>query len=244
MSGRRLARPERLHRAPFALPRPRGLLRLLVAGTLLAAAAVLVAPPPPSDAPRHGAAETPVLTAARDLPAGAPLRPADLRLVRFPATLAPRGVLRSVAEAAGRSPTTPVRAGEPLTDVRLLGRPLLTAVTAATGAVAAAVRLADAGVAALVRPGDTVDVLAAKAPGVAGVDPPGAPTAAAEVIATAVPVLAVPGGAGGGAAPGAQPAPGAAGEGGLVVLAVSPAVATRLAAAAAGSRLSLVVRSR
>jgi len=72
----------------------------------------------------------------------------------------------------------------------------------------------------LIRPGDRVDVLAATTSG---------PSTAASVVANAVQVLAVP--AGGEA------------DGALVVLATTPAVAARLAAAAVSSRLSVSVQA-
>ena len=52
----------------------------------------------------------------------------------------------------------PVRAGEPLTDVRLVGASLAAAYP---GAVAVPVRLPDAGMAALLRVGDRIDLVAA-----------------------------------------------------------------------------------
>ena len=82
------------------------------------------------------------------------------------------------------------------------------------------VRLADPASAALLRPGDRVDVLAAATT-------PEAPLLAA-VVAPAAPVLAVP------------PA-GTDLEGALVVLAAPPSTAARLAATAVTSRLSVVV---
>ena len=80
----------------------------------------------------------------------------------------------------GRVLAGAVRAAEPLTDARLVG-PGLTALLPA-GQVAAPVRLADLAVAALVRTGDRVDVLAT---------PPGSPTA--DVVAAAAVVLAAAG---------------------------------------------------
>ncbi|MDP9240797.1 MAG: flagellar biosynthesis protein FlgA, partial [Actinomycetota bacterium] len=130
----------------------------------------------------------------------------------------PRGVLREIAGAIGRAPAGPVRAGEPLTDLRLLGPPLLRA-SGVPAAVAAPVRIADAGVVHLLRPGDRVDVIAAGE--------------GARVVASDVPVVAVPAPSGDGAA-----------EGALVVLAASPAVAARLVGIASTARLALTVHSR
>ncbi|WP_246268927.1 SAF domain-containing protein [Acrocarpospora macrocephala] len=99
-----------------------------------------------------------VLVAARDLPGGR-LSPADIAVLRFPFSMLPDGVLRPGSSFAGRVLTGPIRRGEPLTDVRLLGRGLLAGES--DGLVATPVRIADADAAQLVAPGDVIDVLAA-----------------------------------------------------------------------------------
>ncbi len=182
----------------------------LVAGAV-ATALPLLAPAPP--------ATTAVLSAARDLPAGAALTAADLVPVALPDGAVPAGALTARGDVEGRLLAGPVRAGEALTDVRLVGPGLLAGL--GDGLVAVPVRLADPASAALLRGGDRVDVLAA------GTDP-GAPPSAA-VVAAAAPVLAVP------AATDDL-------EGALVLLATPPTTAGRLAAAAVSSRLSVVVR--
>ena len=159
-----------------------------------------------------------VLTAAHDLPAGAVLTAGDLRAADLPSGLVPSGALTDAAAAAGRVVAGPVRSGEPLTDVRLLGAGLLPA----GSQVAAPVRLAEPATGALVQAGDTVDVLSAS--------PEGA--ASADVVATGLSVLSVP------------DLSDAAGEGALVVVAASRSAAARLAAAAVTGRLSLVVHGR
>lgn len=176
-----------------------------------------------------------VLAAARDLVPGAALALDDVASVALPAAAAPSGALRPGAAVLGRVVAGPVRRGEPLTDVRLVGPSLLSSVP---GAVAVPVRLADPGAAALLRPGDRIDVLAAppplaphaaapRAPAAAGASGPagaagaaGVATAAARVVAANVLVLAVPGAAGLGT------------EGTLVVVACPPDVARVLAATA------------
>ena len=104
--------------------------------------------PPPS-------AIEPVATAARDLPAGTTLGPDDLTTVGFAAGTAPTGL---ASDAVGRVLAAPLRAGEPVTDVRLVG-----AAMAATydGAVAMPVRLPDPAMAGLLRVGDRIDLVAA-----------------------------------------------------------------------------------
>lgn len=188
---------------------------LLAAG--LMAGAVATALPQLAPAPTPG---TPVLTVVRDLPAGAALQDADVRTVEVPPALVPAGAVPVDERLAGRLLAGAVRRGEPLTDVRLIG-PGLLATVPDRGLVAVPVRLADPASAALLRPGDIVDVLAAHG----GADGPGV----ASVVAASVPVLAVP-----------EQAPEV--EGALVVLATPPSTATRLAGAAVSARLSVVVR--
>ena len=96
-----------------------------------------------------------MLTAARDLPAGTTLERDDLASVDYAAGTAPDGL---ADDAVGRVLASPVRAGEPLTDVRLVGAPLAAAYP---DAVALPVRLPDAGMAALLRVGDRIDLVAA-----------------------------------------------------------------------------------
>lgn len=159
-----------------------------------------------------------VLTAANDLAAGAVVGPQDLVPARFPPGLVPDGALSTVAQAAGRLVAGPVRRGEPLTDVRLLGAGLLP-----PGAqVAVPVRLAEPATGALVRAGDTVDVLAAAPEG----------GESARLVAADLAVLSVPA------------LDDASGEGALLVLAASRPAAARLAAAAVDGRLSVMVHGR
>lgn len=203
--------------------------RLLAAG--LAAASVSFAISALSPAPP---ATVGVLVAARDLPPGAVLRPADLATARLPPTAVPVGVQRAGTSLAGRVLAAAIRRGEPLTDIRVVGRPLLSALDR-DGLVAAPVRIADADSAALLRPGDLVDVLAAGAPG--GLLPDGTPAqspAEAAVVAPGVTVLTVP----------AAGPEGLGSEGALVLLAVRPSMATALARAAVTGRLSYTLRTR
>jgi pilus assembly protein CpaB len=165
-----------------------------------------------------------VLVAARDLPGGGPLSAADLTLTRLPPSAVPSGALRAAGEAVGRTLAAPVRRGEPLTDVRLVGPRLVDAL--GPGLVATPVRLADPALASLLRPGDRVDVLAA----------PADPAAATHttVAAADVQVLAVP-------VPDTGDETAAAVDGALVVLATTPRIATVLAGASAADRLSVTL---
>lgn len=148
------------------LARRRLLAALLAAIAVATGLRAATAAPPPTVA---------VLVAARDLPAGTPLEQDDLRTAEFAPGSVPGGV---VATPTGRTLAAPLRAGEPVTDVRLVG-PALT--DGYPGLVAVPVRLPDAGVAALLAVGDRVDLVS--------VDPQGGDV---EVVATAVPVLALP----------------------------------------------------
>ena len=202
-----------------ALSRHRILLAAGLAAAAVAAGLTAVAPP---QEPR-----VLVLTAAHDLAAGAALLPEDLVAVAVPSALLPAGALQDTAHAVGRLAAGPVRRGEQLTDVRLLGAALLPremggSAGRAGSEVAVPVRVAEPLVAALVQPGDRVDLLAASAEG----------GSAAATVAAAVRVLSVPA------------VRDDTGEGTLVVVAADRPTAARLAAAAVTSRLSLIVLPR
>lgn len=133
-------------RARLIVLRRRRLLAALCAAVATAAGLQAVAaPPPPSRA---------LTVAARDLPAGARLAAADLRVVEVAPGTAPEAAL---ADPAGRVLAGPVAAGEPITERRLVG-PALAEPDA--GSVAVPLRLPDAGLAALLRVGDVVTLLA------------------------------------------------------------------------------------
>jgi len=146
--------------------RRRSLAAVLAAAAVVAAVHEVRPPPPRVQA---------VLTAAHDLPAGTTLEAPDLVTVDYAAGTAPSGL---ATDAVGRVLAAPVRAGEPVTDVRLLGAPLAAAYP---GTVAVPVRLPDAGMAGLLRVGDRIDLLAA--------DPQGD---TARVVAAGLTVLALP----------------------------------------------------
>jgi Flp pilus assembly protein CpaB len=159
----------------------------------------------------------PVLTAARDLPAGTRLTADDLARVPFRPGSVPAGTLEHLSEAVGRTTTGPIRAGEPLTDVRLVTGDLLAGYP---GRVAVPVRVADPAAVGLLDIGDRVDVIAS--------DPRGDSEPA--VVAARAPVVALP-----------RASEAALASGGLVVLAVDPATARALAGAAVSSYLSVVL---
>ncbi len=159
-----------------------------------------------------------VLVAAADLPGGATVTPADLTLATFRTDSLPSGTLRSPDDVVGRVLASPVRAGEALTDLRLVTPRLLEGYP---GLVATPVRVADAASVALLRVGDRVDLVAA--------DPEGR---TAEPVARGAPVVALPRSA----AVDADLE-----RGGLVVVAVPEAEAMTLARLAVSHVLSYVL---
>lgn len=142
------------------LPRVGRLPRLCAVGIclLLAANSAAARGRPAAAAPRTA----PVVVAARNLPAGQPLRAADLRVARWPTGLRPAGARPDRAGLLGRRLAGAIGTGEPVTATRLLG-PDLTA-HLAPGLVAAAVLVDDPHAADLVRPGDRADLLSVPRP--------------------------------------------------------------------------------
>lgn len=207
---RRLALARRrLRRA--VLGRRRLLAAVCAALAVVAGVRAVSAPPPETVA---------VTVAARDLPAGAVLEPADLTRVRLPPEALPADLL---ADPTGRTLAGPVSRGEPLTGVRVVGAALAREALAGTDRVALPVRLPDAGAVGLLRVGDRVDLVAT--------DPQGGTS---ELVALGVPVLALPGAdTSGGAAGPAGPTAGR-----LVVLGVAADELPRVSSAAAATFLT------
>jgi len=190
--------------------------RLLAAGLAAGAVALglgVVAPHPPPT--------TPVVVAAADLRGGSALGPADLAVRRFPPSAVPTGTAGSPARWVGRTLAAPMRAGEPITDVRVVGPGLVAGY--GPGIVAAPVRIADADSVALARVGDQVDVIA---PDPRGQLPPTLAVGDAAVVAI----------------PAVDDELGSSTAGALVVLAVTSLEAQRLAAQSVLGPLVLVLR--
>ncbi|QBR92345.1 SAF domain-containing protein [Nocardioides euryhalodurans] len=148
------------------LRRRRALAALCTAVAVAAGVHAVAAPPPPT---------TSVLTAARDLPAGAPVAADDVVTVEFAPGTVPAG---TVADPVGRTLAGPLREGEPVTDVRLVGEALAAA---HPELVTMPVRFPDADLAGLLEVGDRIDLVAT--------DPQGA---GARQVASGVLVLATP----------------------------------------------------
>lgn len=199
------------------------LVRRMVAGLLVLLAAVLALMPGTGSR-----APVPVLVAARDLTAGALLGTAEVVVRELPPDLVPDGAVRSQTEALGRTVAAPLRRGEPVTDVRLVGPELTRAVSAGAGAVSVPLRLPDPDVAALLHPGAVVDVVTV---GERQIQP--------VVLARRARVLAVlaPSSDAGG---GVRSMTGR--EGRLVLVALDPVAATRVAAASLSQSLTVTVR--
>lgn len=221
--------PNLVHRL-MALLRTRGwprtmALRRAVAALLVLVAGGLAAWP----AGARGSDDVPVLVAAHDLPSGHTLATPDVALRRLPPSARPSGSLAGSRDAVGQVLAGPVRAGEPITDVRLLGPADTALATGDPSASAVPVRLADADVADLLRPGTRVDVVT--------LDPD---RQADPVLAQNARVLAVREGSG---SPGATgPPDGPSGRGRLVVIALPRQAATRVAAASLGQPVTVTLR--
>jgi pilus assembly protein CpaB len=234
-------RRERARALRLAIARFRPLILLVCAAAALLATARALAPP--------ATPTRPVLVAAHDLGAGHVLGAGDLHTVDWPAHLSPPPGDPSTTPGGavlGRTLATALRAGEPVTDARLLGPGVLAGQP--PGSFAVPVRLADPTTAGFVTAGDRVDVIAGTATDVPGFE--GGP-ARTDVVASDVVVIAVPGrgtsgdaaGSGGGLSAltgGSGPAD--ATDGGLLVVATDRATAVRLAGAQAGRVLSIAVR--
>lgn len=181
--------------------------RRAAAGALVVLAAVAAL----RDDPRGEQVD--VLVASRDLSPGTALTAADVRSEkRTTATVPDGGSAADLDTVVGATLTSPVRRGEVLTDVRLLG-PRLAESTAGPDARIVPLTLADAAVLDLLRPGDVVDIVAA-APDT---------DSAAKLVATGAIVVLVS----------AETSGLMAGNGGRVVLVALPAAAARTVAAAA-----------
>lgn len=164
-------------------------------------------------------ARTMVLTAAHDLPGGVVVTASDLRRTAFEPASVPAGIVTSASVALGRTTAGPMRAGEPVTDARLVTTSLLDGYP---GLVGVPVRIGDAAAVRLLRVGDRIDVLAA--------DPQR--RSPASVVDHDVPVLAIP-----------RPEEATPGltSGALLVVGVSDAAERTLAQASVSSVLSVVL---
>lgn len=193
-------------------------LRRLVAGALVLLAVAI--------AVRPGPGTTTVLVAAHDLAPGSTLTEDDVTTRELPQRAVPDGAMTDPAAVAGRLLAGAARAGEPITDVRLTGAELMALQAPDGDAATVPVRLSDPGVAELLHPGSTVDV-------VSGGEREAGPVVLAER-ATVVTVLDEEA-TGVGLAGGAQ-------RGRLVVVLLPRDAATRVAAASLTQPLAVTLR--
>lgn len=156
------------------------------------------------------------VVAARDLDSGVTVRAGDVRNVELPAAATPKHAPNDAGDVVGRMTSGAVREGEVLSDRRTVTAGALDGF--GHGRVLVSVRVADAGVLALLRTGDTVDVVA-----VGGEDPP-----KAQVVARGARVVAI------------RSKTTQFSNGVPVGLAVSRPAALQLAARSLDSRLTLV----
>jgi Flp pilus assembly protein CpaB len=169
---------------------------------------------------RQSSVDDAVVVAARDLAPGTVLEAGEVTLQGLPAQAVPGGAARTPAVVLGRTLAAPVRRGEPLTDVRMTGSDLVRAVSTSPDAVSVPLRLADPGVAALLHPGVAVDVVTV-----------GARQDEPVVLARGARVLAV---LAGGNRTGER-------DSKLVLIALDPIAATRVAAASISQTLTVTV---
>lgn len=158
--------------------------RRAVAVLLLGCAVVLLLRGDP------GADPAPVLVAARELAPGTVLTEADVRLVTREARTIAEGALSEPAAVAGKTLAAPLRPGEQITDVRVLGAALSASVTGVEDARLVPLRLTDAALTDLIHAGDLVDVIAIADSGSGS--SAGSGSGGGVTLATAAPVVLVP----------------------------------------------------
>ncbi|HNM83606.1 MAG TPA: SAF domain-containing protein [Mycobacterium sp.] len=135
--------------------------RRIAAGVLVLLAAVTAIRAQP------GGEHAPAAVALRDLEPGVAITADDVRIENRLAATLPDAPVADTAAVVGAMPAGPVRRGEILTDVRLLGARLAQA-AAGPDARLVPLHVTDRALPDLLRPGDIVDVVAAPASGADG----------------------------------------------------------------------------
>lgn len=204
-------------------PRTMALRRLVAVALVVLAGALALRP-----AGAREAEQADVVVAAKDMAPGSLLSRADVSIRQLPAAVIPSGALTNRATAVGRVLATPIRAGEPLTDIRLVGPADTALTTGDPNAATVPVRLADPDVADLLRPGIRVDVVT--------LDPDHQSDPVLAENATVVTVRETAGSSGGVAGSGQNQA------GRLVLVALPRQLATRLAAASLRQPVTVTLR--
>ena len=188
-----------------AVGRHRRLLASLAAAAAVYFSLTALSPGPPG--------MTTILAAAHDLPGGAPVTSDDLVSTALPKQAVPAGTFRTRTPLEGRILAGPVRAGEPLTDARLVAPGLVRQLPVDT--VAYPVRIDDADVVSLLRTGDHVDLVAAG-------------SATSTTVARSAPVIGLP-------------SPVDAARGALLILAIPRTTAATIAEASVNNRLTIAI---
>ena len=160
-----------------------------------------------------------VVRTRSQLSGGIKVATGDVEMARVAIADIPHGALTDLAEVVGRTLAAPAAEGQIITALALASA--RSAIS--RGRVIAPLRLADADLAALVRPGDQVDVIAADAQ-----------AEQADVVARAVRIVTIP--------EARDPAAGGDPEGTLVLVDVDPDTARVLARAAVSATLTVVWR--
>jgi Flp pilus assembly protein CpaB len=205
--------------------RHRRALAAVLAGIVVWSLATDLHPPAPETRP--------VATARHDLVPGVTLTADDLVVVARPVDSLAADTVPSADVVTGRVVAFPVHGGEAVRERDVVSRALLDSLGA--DVVATPVRLSDDATLASVRPGDLVDVVAARASD-------GSNPARAEVVASRVRVLTVgsPSGSSGSGLLGSTGSASAP----VLLLATTPEQSLDIAAAVVGSRLSVTLRAQ
>ncbi|KAA0023787.1 SAF domain-containing protein [Antrihabitans cavernicola] len=104
---------------------------------------------------------TPTVVAAHDLQPGRIVTADDIRIAEYSSGIHPEGAASSMDAVVGKTVAGATRRGEPITDARVLGPRLAAVSVGTTESRVVPLRLADAGVAELLREGDRVDIFTA-----------------------------------------------------------------------------------
>ncbi|MPY80534.1 MAG: hypothetical protein GEV04_19210 [Actinophytocola sp.] len=149
-----------LRRRPVALSRHGATARKALAAALLVTAVLLAFAPGGSDTARA----SPVVITAHDVATGTTLRATDVTLARLPPTAVPTGALSTTDAAVGAMLAGSARAGEPLTDARIVDGGASSRASphgADDDTATVPIRLSDPAISGLLLPGTRVDVVTA-----------------------------------------------------------------------------------
>ena len=152
----------------------------------------------------------------------------DVVLTDYRADVRPEGSAGTLDAIVGKTVAGATRRGEPITDARILGPRLAAVSTGTADARVVPLRLADAGVAELLREGDRVDVFTADEHNRSDVPAPGPTMLAADAVVVLVT-----------AAEGGSSGTGRAAKERVVMLALPTADAGRIATASLTSAMTV-----